>query len=579
MITAGLHVGHDANAAIVIDGRLAICVEAERISGVKHVPGKNAAVAALTAALNVLGIRPEQLDGVCVADEAGIFMGLEAKHGEALTRLTHNSPHVMLLDAEGLGQGNAPLYVCCHGMAHAASAIRMSGYSDAAILYYDGYGSCSAGFGLNWRGGALTLVEGTMNRLMVGHRYSQFGYFFDGIKKRMPSGDEEGRIVIADILDFAGKIMGAHAYGVAAESDVGDLMEWFSHGDVDVYHAAFMPPPINRDPLPGLRPDNLYNRLHMGCLPEGEQRSLDVLAAMQEAFSRVVMAAVDDLMSRSGQERLIVTGGCGLNIVTNERIARMPQVRELFIPPNCDDRGISAGAAILLHAALSGQPMADPATWTPESRSPYQGLSMVADAPAPQGIHGADLDLSDADNLGRFARALLDERIIGLLQGRSEIGPRALGHRSILASPLRGEMKDIINRKIKQREWWRPFAPVVRSMDADRYFNLSRHDPYMLTGGEVRPEYRDRLAAITHVDGTARVQCLPDRDANPVLWDLLGAFEAVSGIGVLLNTSFNAGGKPLVNLTSDAFALLRDTGLDSFWMDGRAYWKSDSLWG
>ncbi len=283
-------------------------------------------------------------------------------------------------------------------------------------------------------------------------------------------------------------------------------------------------------------------------------------------------------MARGGAERLVLSGGCALNIITNERIANIPEVRELFVTPNCDDRGISMGAALLLDSALTGVPLHHPSVSTAQRRTPYQGLPVAWDVTdAPEGIAAMAFPLSESENLDAMARWLAAERIIGMVHGRGEIGPRALGHRSILASPARAEMQDTINQKIKHREWWRPFAPVVRSVDLDQYFDVSRHDPYMLTGGLVRPEFRDRLAAITHVDRTARVQSLPDRETNPELWDLLTARAEQTGIGVLLNTSYtfyNAGGKPLVNQSSAAFALLLETGLDALWMDGTLFWKA-----
>ncbi|MBF0095284.1 MAG: hypothetical protein HQL34_12190, partial [Alphaproteobacteria bacterium] len=164
------------------------------------------------------------------------------------------------------------------------------------------------------------------------------------------------------------------------------------------------------------------------------------------------------------------------------------------------------------------------------------------------------------------AAALAEGRIVGLLvPERGEVGPRALGRRSLLASAGYPGMKDIINTRIKRREWWRPFAPVCRAEDIDTYFDVPRPDPYMILGGVVRLGYREALAAVTHVDGTARVQCLTDRGMNPVLWDLLEATKRRTGIGVLLNTSFNLGGRPMVNTTKAMLEFIERTEIDGVW--------------
>ena len=577
MILAGLHIGHDANATIMVDGEIRVVVEAERVLDEKHVTGLDAALAALSAALEFCDRSPSDIESICISDDLTPRLSMEVGHPK-IKAATHARPYVVCLEQESGVFADlterfvgTPLYICCHGLAHAAAGIYMSGFSDCQAVVYDGHGSCSASLTARYDGNSLALDEAWSNSLMMGHRYSQFGYFLNDLHRDIAVGN--GQLMVRNVLDFAGKIMGLHAYGTALEQDVRDLEEWFRHPDVNLYLSCYSEP--SPAPVVGLRPGNVYHSLRLDCLKSSDPRSRDIIAAMQEAFSRVAVAEIGRAMARGGAERLVLSGGCALNIVTNERVAKMSEVRELFVPPNCDDRGISMGAALLLDSALTGVPLHRPNVDLARRRSPYQGLPVARDvAVPPDGVSAMAFPLSERDNLDAMARWLASDRIVGMVHGRGEIGPRALGHRSILASPARVEMKDTINQRIKHREWWRPFAPVVRSIDLDRYFDVSRHDPYMLTGGLVRPEFRDRLAAITHIDGTARVQSLPDRAANPELWDLLTALAGLTGIGILLNTSYNAGGKPLAHRTSSAFALLRETGLDALWMDGTVYWKA-----
>ena len=166
-----------------------------------------------------------------------------------------------------------------------------------------------------------------------------------------------------------------------------------------------------------------------------------------------------------------------------------------------------------------------------------------------------------------LAEMLAAGKIVGVLQGRSELGPRALGNRSILCDPRDGEMKRRLNETVKRREWFRPFAPVVREGEQGIYFDVDRPVPYMSILGYTRPEWRSSLAAITHVDGSARLQTV-NREQNPLLWRLLGEMKRVTGIGVLLNTSFNSKGEPMINEISDALRTLDQSGIDAVYCEG-----------
>jgi predicted NodU family carbamoyl transferase len=208
--------------------------------------------------------------------------------------------------------------------------------------------------------------------------------------------------------------------------------------------------------------------------------------------------------------------------------------------------------------AVTGAPVHRPETSLGRRRDPYIGAALL-DSPGevtlPEGVSRCHFAWDDAADRSMTARRLIAGAIIGVVSGASEIGPRALGNRSILALASFPEMKDIVN-KVKRREWWRPFAPVCRLCDAERYFVIHEPSRYMLFNNVVRDEWRDKLASITHQDGTARLQVLCSREDNPNLWDLLTQIANEGAIPVLLNTSFNLSRKPLVNSTIESLSLL-----------------------
>lgn len=559
MLVLGLHVGHDANATLIRDGEWLVTVEAERVLDHKHIMGGTAAKVAADRALRSEGLSPADVDAVVVADAAQLKFDLapgvpQATHHEPfLCQLPSPACHALLqeaLDLPGLRPA-VPLFLACHSIAHAAGGLYMSGYDSCALLVYDGYGTCCGTMAYQYAGNRLRPLDHWRDRFLMGLRYSAFGWFLQDI---------EG----SQFLDFAGKVMGLNAYGKPRPAWVDGFRRWFLDTDPAHYDRClvsyfdhpldFVPPPgeLGR---PGLYVDRLSAR---------DQDSLDVIASMQEAFSGIVTEALAELVRETGAPRVVVSGGCGLNIVANQRIAAMPQISELFIPPNCDDRGLSLGAAVLGASALSGRPLHHPGC-AADRRSPYRGMPLIDDVPnQPEGV--AVTPFPPQEVAAEMAEMIARGQIIGLVQGRCEIGPRALGNRSILANAADPHVKDNINQKIKRREWWRPFAPVCRAVDVAEYFLIDRPDPYMLIGATVRAGYAARLPGITHVDGSARVQTLADRAVNPLLWDVITALKERTGIGVVLNTSFNVGGKPLANRLSAVTDLLLTTQLDAVWL-------------
>jgi carbamoyltransferase len=253
-----------------------------------------------------------------------------------------------------------------------------------------------------------------------------------------------------------------------------------------------------------------------------------------------------------------VSGGCALNVVLNTKLKERIK-RDVFVAPNSNDCGLALGMLLdfekpheQVDATYCGLPPMDP-------NALYELI---------------ESKWTDEYDVEKAARHLCDGRIIGTIWDNSEHGPRALGNRSIICNPSIPGMKDILNEKVKKREWFRPFAPIVRLEDVEKYFHFQGESRFMSFYALVRDEWKEKLAAITHVDGTARVQTIT-REQNERMYDLITAFEKMSGIGVLLNTSFNVNGKPLINSYKDALKML-DCGLDFVFADNYIVYNSNN---
>jgi carbamoyltransferase len=290
---------------------------------------------------------------------------------------------------------------------------------------------------------------------------------------------------------------------------------------------------------------------------DGFSDAADFAAAVQAAFEEALIAVARHARAATGRRNLVYAGGCALNCSANARLAEEAGFDDVFVPPACDDGGTSIGCALYALERLGEQRL--PWIWDVD----YLGLPQ-RDGADELFAAAAEFELTVAESgdlVDRTARALADGQTIAIFQGRSEAGPRALGNRSILASPHEEGVRDFINAEVKHREWFRPLAPVVRLETAPRYFEMTGPSPFMQRRVMVRPQWRAGLAAVTHVDGSARVQTVT-RDQNAFLYDLLGAFEQVSGTGVLLNTSFNGADEPIVDTVRDACAALRKMKID-----------------
>lgn len=570
MLILGFNAYHgDVAAALLDDGRLVAAIEEERFCRIKHVAGFPAA--AMRACLDMAGATAADVDVFAVARAKRAHTwpkirfalsqrpgaGLFRQHGQSRARAAA-LPHV-LAGALGIDEERAHsrLRYVEHHPAHLASAFFASGFDDATCCAIDGFGdfvSVSVGDG---RGTSLDVVSRVFFPHSLGLLYLAVTQFL-GFKNW---GDEY-------------KVMGLAPYGRPRYADKirelvtlrdGGLFElnlsYFNHwtGAVTMNWHSGAPtiPDVYTDRMCTLLGDP---RQPSDCV---ETRHEDVAASLQLVFEEAAFHVLRGAHARVSRERLCLAGGCAMNSVANGKIRASTPFREVYIQPAAGDNGTALGAALHvwnheLHGARTSA--MTHAYWGTAAADTDVRASIEA-----SGVAGADghcwTELQTDDALCEIVAGHLAEgRIAGWFQGRMEWGARALGNRSILADPRRADMREIINTKIKFRERFRPFAPSVLEEALDEYFAGAVPDPFMLQVYPVREEKRGVIPAVTHVDGSGRMQTV-SRDANPIYWRLIRAFATRTGVPVLLNTSFNEN-EPIVQRPAEAIDCFLRTDMD-----------------
>jgi carbamoyltransferase len=436
-----------------------------------------------------------------------------------------------------------------HHQSHAAGCFYQSPYQEALVFSFDGGGD-DGKFNI-YKAHRETSVEllksvcnPTINNPHIGYDlgfpYMVFGEYFNDIKYE---GLGMGNLV------YPGKIMGLASYGVINEKWLPYFIEFYkSNPDGSRYNGWDV------DGYYGYEP--ALNKLgeQIGVIFDTKNRltgqiAYDIAATNQRAFEECFLEVAKPYFELYPELPICITGGCGLNIILNTRLVEEFK-KEVFVGPNPNDCGIALGA--LLHELKPTHPI----------DITYSGTELLdLDALAGHIQNQQFYFTSHFLNTDDLVDDLIKGKIIGIARGKAEHGPRALGNRSILCNPSFPEMKDILNAKVKHREWYRPFAPVVRLEDVSKYFEWEGESRWMSFCPKVKKKYRKKLAAITHVDNTARVQTVT-REQNEWLYDLLTKFEKQTGMGVLLNTSFNVDGKPILSTIEDAFKIFRESQMD-----------------
>jgi carbamoyltransferase len=416
---------------------------------------------------------------------------------------------------------------CLHHMSHAASGFYQTNYKEALIISFDGGGN-DGFFNIYHAKDRNNIEEITRLGYDLGFAYMSFGDYLNDVKK-------EPALNIGNLV-YSGKIMGLSSYGKLRNEWLNPMKKYY-YAKPDGLNYIELLEKLGKEI--GLD-FNIEKRL------EGEV-GWDLAKTSQIAFEEVFLEITKPYLDQYVDIPLIVVGGCALNILLNSRL-KLELNREVFIPPNPNDCGIASGL-LLYH--MKPEKAVD---------LTYKGISILDKNLLMS--YCEDYNKAEPINLEKVAMDLNSGKIVGIVRDTSEHGPRALGNRSIVCDPTKPDMKNILNAKVKNREWYRPFAPVVRLENVSKYFDFRDESRWMSFCPKVKEEWKDKLAAITHIDGTARVQTVT-RDQNEFLYDLLVEFEKINGVGVLLNTSFNVDGKPILSTFKDAFYMLNHTQMDA----------------
>jgi carbamoyltransferase len=594
-LVLGVHIGHDRSAALVNNGRFIAHVAQERLDRVKMSPGSQIPFQAIVAALSQTGHTIQEVDAVgftfenCMVNQMGTWF-------QEQLACYFDLPTITVIPVS-------------HHVAHAWSVRGLSGFDRCAVLVCDGAGDFfttdtnelpdkarirEASSGVE--GETLFLADGDRLELCdrrlqsflhdlydrpffynashmpdffakqsvgIGRKYEQFTYFIG-------FGNEQN-----------GKTMGLASYG----QPLVDLGQW---PVIDFGYQLTL-----SDILREIEEVAASASMPIGAFLRS--RRADAASTVQRFTEEALVGLVRYAKKILGESKLCMSGGVFLNCIANHKIAQTGLFDDIFVMPACGDEGQALGAAFAVSAGLRGLP--GKATHLAGTTSPMHEVNRDAavglrppessippilpyagpcyDRPTIETAivrNNLTYEWHEDEALTEVIAAAVESgKTVGLLRGRSELGPRALGHRSILADPRSPDMKDHLNAHVKFREAFRPYAPMVLAEHANELFDLAQSSPFMLFACDVRPEYRKLLPAITHVDGTARVQTIDGQE--PFLRALLMAFYRRTGFAVLLNTSFNLAGEPIVETPEDAIRAFLSSGLDVLVLEGAVILK------
>lgn len=542
-LAVGLHIGHDRSVSVVEDGVLVAHLAQERIDRVKHSRSVAFPREALFSVLDSIGAN---------IDDVGAF-GLTY----AFVQMDRILPGLAEELRHELGLGDVPVHGVGHHLAHAYSTFYTSPFENALVFVADGAGDLLDGDQLEaetaYRGGDDGLTPLWRRTQQIPASYADRRTFYRA--DYIPSCDRNKQISVARKYE-------QFTYSVGFSwGQCGKTMGLASYGT-----PLFNPPARAEDAVCGfdLRIADMVEEIEARRKDSGlafnafaRKNDADLAATAQAAIEGVVLAMLRHLHTLHPVPDLCLAGGLFLNCVLNHKILERTPFRNLHIVPAAGDDGQSIGSALYAYKKTFGHLVRSSAA-TAYLGPNYSRTRIVSDLEA----IGTRYELLDDGALTeRMAAMLADGWVGGLLRGRSEAGPRALGHRSILAAPHVATMRDHLNRYVKHREPFRPFAPMVLWERQNDYFDLQAPSPFMLLSTRVREPFSEQLPAITHADGSARVQAV-SFESDPFLHGLLQAMERRTGHPVLLNTSFNVAGEPIVETPRDAVSTFQRSNLD-----------------
>ena len=537
---------HDSSACIVRDGEVVFAIAEERLSRIKH--DARFPVLAIQACLDAAHLRADQLDFVCFGWPLGIegikhdlkcfargsqpidYIGASSLLRRYLSsRSDHDGEKSFL---SNFGPIKARFRHVDHHLAHAISAYAYSGFDETAVLILDGRGAWEATSLWHGRAGRLEPVWTIPWPNSLGLFYAQFTLYL-GFQ---PYSDEW-------------KVMGLAPYG---EPGI-NLSDFIIPDDNPYKVSARLLLGRNSGPIA-----EIVSRLGPPRVPESEidARHKNLAFAVQDSCEEAMLTLARAAVEKTNCRNLCLAGGVALNSKANGKIAVSGFVDRIFVQPAASDDGVCLGAALAPYMDDGGKlPMH-------KMRHAYLG-SASSDEEIEKTLQTYKLRATRAaDPAAAAAEILANGKIVGWFQGRMEFGPRALGNRSILADPRDPEMNMKVNSAVKFREWWRPFAPSILAEVADQYLESALDSPFMVLTAQVKPEKRSVIPSVTHVDGSARPQTV-ERCVNPLYWRLIQEFGQRTGVPVVMNTSFNLRGEPIVCSPTEAIRTFFSSGMDA----------------
>ncbi len=567
MYILGINAYHgNASAAIVCDGRLVAAVEEERFNRVKYAAGFPAA--AIRYCLAEAGITLDEVDHIAVPRNPWARLGTKLLYAVRMPRFARERVRVLAQFTsipEALAQAfevdpkriRARYHRVEHHLAHLASTFFVSPFDQAAVLSADGLGDFASTMWATGEGNRLRVHGAVAFPHSLGMYYTAITQYLGFWK----FGDEY-------------KVMGLAAYGepvyleefrriLQSNGVLGFRLNlaYFSHhhtGPDMTWREADKTPQLGRIFSPYLEQQLGPTRAPHEPV---EQRHRNAAATMQARLEEVLFDLLTTLQRRTGHRALCLAGGVAFNCVANGKIFDRTPFEHLYVQPAAGDAGLAVGAAYYVYHQVLGRPR------TFAMEHPYWGPSysqeQIRAALKRSPIAGSEFqvtELPEEELAKATAKEIVGGKIVGWFQGRAEWGPRALGNRSIVVDPRRAEMKDILNQRIKHREMFRPFAPSILEEATDEYFEKAYPSPFMALAYAVRPEKRKEIPAPTHVDGTGRLQTV-SRTVNPRYWRLIREFANLTGVPVVLNTSFNEN-EPIVCRPEEAIECFLRTKMD-----------------
>ncbi|MGO8792337.1 MAG: carbamoyltransferase [Terriglobia bacterium] len=563
----GINAYHaNASAALVCDGRLITAVEEERFNRVKYAAGFPAN--AVRHCLSEAGLTIKDIDHVAVPRNPWARIATKLFYAVRMPRFTLDR-YRALKHFRGIHED---LAAACdvdpqtiraqhhrveHHVAHLASAFFVSPFDRAAVLSTDGLGDFASTMWATGEGNHLNVHGSVAFPHSLGLYYTALSQYLGFWK----FGDEY-------------KVMGLAAYGepahvaelrrvVKADNGKGFALglEYFCHhrtGPEMTWQEDGKTPVLGQLFSPYL--EERLGKTRKADEPVGKKHK-DIAASMQAVLEEAYFRLLNNLHRAAPQSNVCLAGGVAFNCVANGKIFDNSPFSEVYVQPAAGDAGLSVGAAYYVYHQVLGQPrnfVMDHAYWGPQFSS--EAIAQALESSQVRTLGAPVKKLADEELMTLTAKHLADGKIVGWYQGRQEWGPRALGNRSILVDPRRAEMKDILNQRIKHREPFRPFAPSILEEATGQYFERSYPSPFMNLAYSVRPEKRAAIPAPTHVDGTGRLQTV-SRQTNPRYWALIKEFEKLTGVPVLLNTSFNEN-EPIVLTPKEAIDCFLRTRMD-----------------